>query len=193
MRRRTKSIIKIKSHTQSIIALILIIILLPIILILSLIVFIEDGNPILFKQKRLGLNNIEFVMFKLRTMKLNTPNLPSNMIRNKTYYKLNSGIWIRKIHFDEIFNLINVFRGEMNFIGYRPSLKSQLKLNSKRNEIGIVKFKPGVTGLAQVKGGDNLTLNNKLRFEKFYMNKKNLYLNLYIILLTFLPSSYEKI
>ena len=98
-------------------------------------------------------------------MKRNAPEFETKKFKNPQKFLLKSGNFLRKYHFDELPNLINVILGNMSFIGYRPSLHSQVELNKKRKEKGIFDFKPGITGLAQVNGADKLTDELKLEFE----------------------------
>lgn len=167
-------------------AIILLILLSPLSLFIGLVIYLEDGFPILFIQKRVGLNGKEFTFYKFRTMKRNTPIIETAKLDNSDLWVLRSGRTFRKLSFDEIPNLLNIIKGDINFVGYRPALKSQVILNRIRNSYGIYESKPGVTGLAQVKGRDILSDECKLKYEKFYLTKASNKLNFYIFYLTIL-------
>ena len=169
-----------------IIALLLFIILSPILFLISVIIFIDDGFPIFFKQKRIGIENNSFTLFKFRTMKRESPNISTEKIKNISSYYTRSGIFLRKFSFDELPQFINIFFGHMNFIGPRPALYNQYKLISLRSKVGVEKILPGITGWAQVNGRDTLNSEEKVKLDKYYLKNKSLYLNIKIIILTFL-------
>ena len=164
------------------IALIVIVLVFPILLVSFIIVWLEDGRPVLFKQERLGQNNIPFVFFKLRSMKRETPQISSNQLENPEQYLLKSGKWFRKLSIDELPNLFNIFKGDMLFIGPRPLLASELKLNQLRDHYGINTLKPGLTGWAQVNGRDNISLDRKVALERYYLRHKSIKLKILIVL-----------
>lgn len=106
----------------------------------------------IFRQTRVGQNQLLFNMFKIRTMPVETVDLPTHMMRDKHLPKLVS--FIRRTKLDEIPQLINVIRGEMSIVGPRPCLPNQDNLIALRQRLGIFRYRPGITGLAQVKGID---------------------------------------
>ena len=169
----------------SIVSLVL---LLPILFVLCILIFVEDGLPVFFLQERVGERYNKFRIIKLRTMKVGTPNLATDKLSSSGRYVLRTGKILRKFHLDELPNLFNVIKGDMNLIGYRPSLNSQHDLNILRMEFNIYQNKPGITGLAQVKGGDNLSIRNKVKYERFYSEKQSLKLDFYILLKTILSN-----
>jgi len=103
-------------------AIFFLIFLSPIFLIISLYIFIEDGYPIFFIQKRVGVNYSFFKIYKFRSMKKNTPNVATHLLTNPDQYLLRIGKFIRKTSLDELPNLINIIKGEMVFVGPRPAL-----------------------------------------------------------------------
>lgn len=167
-----------------IIALMLLILLFPLCCVITLIILVEDGYPFIFIQKRVGLNKSIFNIYKFRTMKTNTPNISTNHFKYSNNFILKSGLIIRKLSLDEIPNLINIIKGEMKFIGPRPAIPSQKKLIESRLVLGIYNLYPGITGLAQVNGRDNLNDDEKVYFEKKYLDNKSVILNFKIIVLT---------
>lgn len=170
---------------QQIIALLLIIIFSPLFLIVSLAIFFEDGSPILFKQKRVGINYTFFTMYKFRSMRKDTPDVATHLLENPAKYLLNIGEVLRKFSLDELPNLVNIIKGNMGFVGPRPALYSQDDLMQLRINAGVEKLLPGLTGWAQIKGRDELSLEDKVALEKEYLGNKSLVFDLKIILLTF--------
>lgn len=163
-------------------ALIIFTLVSPVVLISALIIFLEDGFPIIFKQQRIGLFGVPFDFYKLRSMKKDTPSFPSNDLPNPEKFVLKSGRILRKLSIDELPNLINIIKGDMNIIGPRPLLASEKKLQNLRALNGIDLTKPGLTGWAQVNGRDNLDIETKLKLELYYKNNKSLTLKIKIIL-----------
>ena len=167
-----------------IIALFLLILLLPIFLFISFLILKEDGLPIFFKQKRIGINNSFFLIYKFRSMKKNTPNVATHQLKNPSAYILRIGNFIRKTSLDEFPNLINIVKGEMNFVGPRPALYNQIDLMDLRISKGIHKLKPGITGWAQINGRDEIPLEIKVKFEEEYLQNATFFFDLIIILKT---------
>ena len=167
-----------------ILSFLLLVFLSPLLIITSLLIFIGDGLPIFFKQKRVGSNNSTFLIYKFRTMKNNTPEVPTHLIeKNKVNYTF-SGSFLRKLSIDELPQLINIITGEMNFIGPRPALYSQVDLLKLRSKAGVHKQKPGVTGWAQVNGRDEISIKKKASLETYYLNNKSLVLDVQILIMT---------
>jgi O-antigen biosynthesis protein WbqP len=169
-----------------IIAFVLIIILSPLFIIIALFIIIEDGFPVLFYQKRIGINLTFFKIYKFRSMKKKTPNVPSHLLINPDLYVLQIGKFIRKISFDELPNLINIVKGEMLFVGPRPALYNQDDLTSLRIAKGVDKLKPGITGWAQINGRDDNSIEKKVELDEEYLNKKSFLFDLKIIIKTFM-------
>jgi len=166
-------------------ALIALIILSPIFLAVALAIFIEDGSPIFFKQKRAGINYSFFNIYKFRSMKKNTPNVATHLLENPGQYLLRIGGLLRKLSLDELPNLINIFKGEMVFVGPRPALYNQDDLMTLRVATGVDKLKPGITGWAQINGRDEISIEEKVGLEKEYMEKKGFWFDLVIVVKTF--------
>ena len=175
-----------------IIALFLLIILSPIFLMVCFLIFIQDGLPVFFKQKRVGVNYSFFHIYKFRTMKKDTPNVASHLLTNPEQYLLKIGALLRKLSLDELPNLINIFKGEMVFVGPRPALYNQDDLMALRVASGVDKLIPGITGWAQVNGRDELSLEQKVALEKEYLAKKSLTVDFQILIKTFTNVLFSK-
>lgn len=166
-------------------ALFLLIILSPIFLLVGLLIFLQDGFPVFFKQKRVGVNYSFFYIYKFRTMKKDTPNVATHLLANPEQYLLKIGALLRKLSLDELPNLINIIKGEMVFVGPRPALYNQEDLMALRVAAGVDKLIPGITGWAQVNGRDELSLEQKVALEKEYLAKKSLFIDFQILIKTF--------
>jgi O-antigen biosynthesis protein WbqP len=173
-------------------AFLLVLILSPIFLIIALAIFLEDGFPIFFTQKRVGINYTFFQIFKFRSMKKNTPNVATHLLINPEQYLLKIGKLIRKTSLDELPNLINIIKGEMVFVGPRPALYNQDDLMALRISAGVDKLKPGITGWAQINGRDEISIEAKVALEKEYLQRKSLYFDLIIVIRTFTNVLFSK-
>jgi O-antigen biosynthesis protein WbqP len=168
-----------------IIAFLLLLILIPLILVVALVILIEDGTPIFFKQKRVGINYSFFNIYKFRSMKKNTPNVATHLLENPEFYLLRIGRVLRKFSLDELPNLINIIKGEMVFVGPRPALFNQDDLMDLRVATGVSKLKPGITGWAQINGRDSISIEKKVQLEQEYMFKRTILFDIEIIIKTF--------
>jgi O-antigen biosynthesis protein WbqP len=173
-------------------AFILLIILSPIFLLVGFLIFLQDGLPVFFKQKRVGVNYSFFYIYKFRTMKKDTPNVATHLLTNPEQYLLKIGALLRKLSLDELPNLINIINGEMVFVGPRPALYNQDDLMALRVAAGVDKLIPGITGWAQVNGRDELSLEQKVALEKEYLAKKSLFIDFQILIKTFTNVLFSK-
>jgi O-antigen biosynthesis protein WbqP len=173
-------------------ALILLILLSPIFILVSFLILVEDGFPIFFTQKRVGIDYSYFNIYKFRSMKKNTPNVATHLLTNPEQYLLKIGKFIRKTSLDEIPNLINIVKGEMLFVGPRPALYNQDDLMSLRVAKGVDKLKPGITGWAQINGRDDISIEKKVQLEEEYLHKKSFLFDIEIIIKTFMNVLFRK-
>ena len=173
-------------------ALIIFIFLIPVFVAVALAIFIEDGFPLLFTQKRVGINYTFFKIYKFRSMKKNTPNVATHLLTNPDQYLLKIGKFIRKTSLDELPNLINIINGEMVFVGPRPALYNQDDLMTFRVATGVSKLKPGITGWAQINGRDEISIGQKVQLEQEYLYKKSFLFDLEIIIKTFTNVLFSK-
>jgi len=164
----------------------------PIFLIVSLVILIEDGFPILFTQKRVGVNYTFFKIYKFRSMKKHTPNVATHLLSNPDQYLLKIGKLIRKTSLDELPNLINILKGDMVFVGPRPALYNQDDLMEFRVATGVSKLKPGITGWAQINGRDEISIAQKVQLEQEYMDRKSVLFDIEILIKTFTNVLFSK-
>jgi len=175
-----------------VIALLLCIVLLPFFLLIAFAILIEDGSPIFFKQKRVGVNYTFFYIYKFRSMKKNTPNVATHLLTNPEQYLLKIGGILRKLSLDELPNLINIIKGDMVFVGPRPALFNQDDLMTLRVATGVDKLKPGITGWAQINGRDDISIEKKVQLEQEYMNMRSTLFDIEIIIKTFTNVLFSK-
>ena len=173
-------------------ALILLLILSPLFLLVAISIFIEDGMPIFFKQKRVGINYTFFNIYKFRSMKKNTPNVATHLLENPASYLLRIGGMLRKLSLDELPNLINIIKGEMVFVGPRPALYNQDDLMALRVAARVDKLKPGITGWAQINGRDEISIEAKVALEKEYLVRRSVWFDLVIVVRTFTSVLFSK-
>jgi len=173
-------------------ALIFLVILSPLFFIIAIAIFIEDGFPFFFTQKRVGINYSFFHIYKFRSMKKNTPNVATHLLENPDQYLLKIGKLIRKTSLDELPNLVNIIKGEMVFVGPRPALYNQDDLMEFRVATGVSKLKPGITGWAQINGRDEISIARKVQLEQEYLHKKSFLFDVVILIKTFTNVLFSK-
>lgn len=149
-----------------------ILVLSPIYLILIIAIKLDSKGPILFKQKRVGLQKSHFEIWKFRTMKIDTPkDCPTHLLENPEQYITKVGKFLRKTSLDELPQIFNIFTGKMSIIGPRPALWNQYDLIEERDKYGANDVMPGLTGLAQISGRDELEIDVKARIDGEYVEK----------------------
>lgn len=163
------------------------ILLSPLYLIISLIIKFESEGPILFKQKRVGINKTHFNILKFRTMRIDTPkDSPTHLLENPDQYITKIGKFLRKSSLDELPQIWNIFRGEMSIIGPRPALWNQYDLIEERDKYGANDVPPGLTGWAQINGRDELPIEIKAKLDGEYVEKKSVWMDTKCFFLTIL-------
>mgnify|MGYP001268367820 FL=1 len=163
--------------------LLIIILLLPLIF-LSVLISMSSKGHFLFWSKRVGKNNKIFMMPKFRTMTLDAPDVATHLLENPSSYYTPMGKFLRKYSIDELPQLYSILLGHMSLVGPRPALHNQKDLISLRSETGVNSLLPGLTGLAQVSGRDEISIRSKVEIDKNYLEKKSFLFDLYIIWLT---------
>lgn len=159
------------------------VVLSPVLLIVALLVKIKLGSPIIFKQNRPGKDEVIFSMYKFRTMTdakdANGNYLPDNVRLTKF------GQLLRATSLDELPELWNILKGDMSFVGPRPLLVEYLPLYNE-NQRKRHSVRPGLTGLAQVKGRNAISWGEKFEYDCLYVSKYSFSLDLYIFFSTFI-------
>lgn len=143
-------------------------------LILSVIIKLDSKGPILFKQKRIGKGKKEFHILKFRTMRTDAPKeMPTHLLDKPDAYITPVGKFLRKTSLDELPQLINILKGDMSLIGPRPALWNQYDLIEERDKYKANDVLPGLTGLAQISGRDELPIELKAQIDGEYVVKQN--------------------
>ena len=174
---------KLKNLFDKTLALFLIILFSPIYIVLSLLIFLKMGSPILFRQKRPGYKEEIFGIYKFRTM-TNEKDANGNLLPDDKRL-VGIGKFIRSTSLDELPQLFNVLKGEMSFVGPRPLLEEYLPLyNEKQKRRHDVK--PGITGWAQVNGRNAISWEQKFDYDVWYVDNQSFWLDIKILWLTFL-------
>lgn len=169
--------------TFSLIAII--ILALPMLIVALLIKIDSPEEPVLFKQVRVGKNDVLFTIFKFRSMNKDAPHqMATENFENPEAYITSVGKVIRKTSLDELPQLFNVLKGDMSIIGPRPLIPTEKKVLALRDETGASQILPGITGLAQVHGRDEVTDENKAAYDGKYAINIGLLLDLSIFLRT---------
>ena len=147
---------------------ILFLVLIVPLVVICILIKIDSKGSILFVTERVGKNKKLFKMLKFRTMKQKTPQVHSNELKNPEKHITLIGKYLRKYSLDELPQLINIIFGDMSLVGPRPSLVNQYELIDKREIYKIHELKPGLTGLAQINGRDNISIDKKIFFDNQY-------------------------
>jgi O-antigen biosynthesis protein WbqP len=154
------------------------IVLSPLFLILIIAIKLDSKGPILFKQKRIGINKTHFNILKFRTMKIDTPrDTPTHLLENPEQYITRMGRFMRKTSLDELPQIWNIFVGQMSIIGPRPALWNQYDLIEERDKFGVNDVPPGLTGWAQINGRDELPIEAKAKLDGEYVEKIGLWMD----------------
>jgi O-antigen biosynthesis protein WbqP len=142
--------------------------LIPSILVAGAII-LESGWPPLLRQRRIGVCGREFLMWKFRTLPANTPQVAKGELEQIAARATPLGRFLRRTSVDELPQLLNVIDGAMSLVGPRPALFTQKDLTAMRMSRGVLRARPGLTGLAQVSGRENLTLEQKVELDERYV------------------------
>jgi O-antigen biosynthesis protein WbqP len=159
-------------------------VLAPLFLSVVLAVRLTSVGPVLFRTSRVGKNNKLFTMYKFRTMRMNTPQVATHLLKKPDQFLTPIGKLLRRTSLDELPQLINVVRGEMSLVGPRPALFNQDDLIALRTARGIDALTPGVTGWAQVNGRDELPIPEKVKLDEWYLKNRSFWLDLKIVGMT---------
>lgn len=174
---------RIKKVLDILLASILLMLSLPLFIFIYILIKIESKGPAIFKQKRPGLNEKSFLLYKFRTMKALRDENGNLLIDEKRLTKI--GKSLRKLSLDELPELWNVLKGDMSLVGPRPLLVEYLDRytpeQARRHEV-----KPGITGWAQINGRNAITWEEKFKYDVWYVDNWSLWLDIKIIFITFM-------
>ena len=156
-------------------------------IIIGICIKLESKGPVFFKQKRVGKNKKYFMIYKFRTMRIDAPkDMPTHMLNNAESYITKIGGFLRKTSLDELPQIINIIKGDMSIIGPRPALWNQEDLIEERDKYGANDIRPGLTGLAQISGRDELEIPVKAKLDGEYIEKVSFLFDIKIFIKTIL-------
>ncbi|QAS53450.1 sugar transferase [Halobacillus litoralis] len=156
----------------------------PLLFIVGILIKIEDRGPVIFKQNRGGIYQKHFEIYKFRTMVQNAENIGLKYKTEENDTRITKvGMFLRKYSIDELPQLINIIKGDMSVVGPRPALPVHTD-NYNKYQLKRLQVKPGVTGLAQIKGRNNLSWDEKINWDIKYVEKHSIWLDIKIILKT---------
>ena len=167
-----------------ILALVMMLILAPLFLLAILVVRLTSEGPVLFRTRRVGKNSTLFTMYKFRTMRINTPQVATHLLKKPDQFLAPMGGFLRRTSLDELPQLINVLRGDMSLVGPRPALFNQDDLIALRTARGVNMLTPGITGWAQVNGRDSLPITEKVKLDEWYLKNRSFWLDLKVVGMT---------
>jgi O-antigen biosynthesis protein WbqP len=153
----------------------------PIIALFCVLIMATSGWPPMIIQTRVGAGERPIRVLKLRTMKLGVPVVAKSLLDRSQAVYAPMGTALRRLSIDEVPQLLNVVAGDMSLVGPRPALPSQTDLLDLRRKHGVIPLKPGITGLAQVLGREELSLSTKVRSEALYARRMSVRLDLMIL------------
>lgn len=169
---REKSIYNrvVKRLMDLVLSALIMIVLSPLLLMLVISIKLDSKGPVLFRQKRIGVDKTTFPILKFRTMRIDTPHdMPTHLLENPDRYITRVGSFLRKTSLDELPQLWNIFVGQMSFVGPRPALWNQDDLIAARDRYHANGVRPGLTGWAQINGRDELEIEVKAKLDGFYV------------------------
>ena len=184
---KASALYSISKRTMDIVSLLVGLILLsPLFLLVAILIKLDSKGPIIFKQIRIGKNSKPFYIYKFRSMKIDAPNLSTEEFINASDFTTKVGKFIRKTSIDELPQLVNILKGDMSIVGPRPVIEREVRLLEIRKECNVDSILPGITGLAQINGRDNIDDYEKVKYDFEYLSKRNLVLDIKIIINTVL-------
>lgn len=157
------------------------IILSPLFLIICCINLLTPDCKVFFSHERRGRGGKPFKIYKFQSMKNSTPNCATGELENPDQYITKFGKILRKTSLDELPQLWNILKGDMSFVGPRPLISSEIRAHRLRIEYGVYRFRPGLTGWAQINGRDDISLMKKMKLDKEYCDNWSLGLDLKIL------------
>jgi O-antigen biosynthesis protein WbqP len=151
-------------------------------LVICLLLLFTPDSKVFFSHERRGRGGKPFRIYKFQTMKNSTPNCATGDLENPEQYITKVGRVLRKTSLDELPQLWNILKGDMSFVGPRPLISSEIRAHRLRLEYGVYRFRPGLTGWAQINGRDDISLMRKVKLDKEYCDKWSLKLDFIILL-----------
>lgn len=175
----------IKRALDACLSLVALVVFSPVMVIVALTVKLDSKGPVLFRQKRVGQNKQLFEIYKFRTMRTDTPSdMPTHMLKGAKGHITRVGGFLRRSSLDELPQLFNIIKGDMSIVGPRPALWNQSDLIAQRDPYGANDIRPGLTGLAQIRGRDELSIKDKAKLDGEYVERMGFKLDAYCVIRT---------
>lgn len=165
-------------------ALAAMIILSPLFMVICVILVLTPDSKVFFSHERRGRRGKPFKIYKFQTMRNSTPNCATFELENPEQYITPAGKILRKTSLDELPQLWNILKGDMSFVGPRPLISSEIRAHRLRLEYGVYRYRPGLTGWAQVNGRDSISLMKKMKLDKEYCDNWSIGLDIKIMLIS---------
>ena len=180
--------LKVKRFLDIVLSLSGLIVLAPVFLVLIAAIKADSPGAAMFTQRRIGMGGREFLILKFRTMRQEAPNYtPTHMLENPERHITRVGRFLRKTSLDELPQLINILKGDMAVVGPRPVMWNETELIEARQRCGANDVPPGITGWAQVNGRDQLTLEEKVRLDGYYVRHLGFWMDVKCLARTVIP------
>lgn len=173
--------LKLKRLFDVVASILALILLSPLFVFICCVNLFTPDTSVFFSHERRGVDGEPFKIYKFQTMRYNTPNCATNQLENPDKYITKFGRILRKTSLDELPQLWNILKGDMSFVGPRPLISSEIRAHRLRMEYGVYKFRPGLTGWAQVNGRDSISLMKKMKLDKEYCDNWSFGLDLKIL------------
>ena len=188
MNKKQKRYMKVKRGADIVLSGLGIVFLSLPMLIIAVLIKCDSRGPVFFKQTRIGKDREYFEIWKFRSMRADAKkNVPTHLLADPEKYITRVGRVLRKTSLDELPQLLNIFKGDMSFVGPRPALWNQYDLIAEREKYGVHEVLPGLTGLAQINGRDTLEIAEKARIDGRYVREFGLKMDLSCFFGTFGP------
>ena len=152
---------------------------------IAVIIRLDSKGKVFFLQKRRGLGGREFTIIKFRTMKTDAPRETATHLLKSSAYITRVGRYLRVSSVDELPQIINILKGDMSFVGFRPCILSEEELHEARISSGAYAVRPGITGLAQIRGRDLLDDTRKAQYDGIYARNVSFGYDFRILMRTF--------
>lgn len=175
---------KWKRLFDMVMALLGMVLLSPVFLIIILVLLFTPDSKVFFSHERRGRKGKPFKIYKFQTMRNSAPNCATNELKHPEQYITKPGWILRKTSLDELPQLWNILKGDMSFVGPRPLISSELRAHRLRLEYGVYRYRPGLTGWAQINGRDSISLMKKMKLDKEYCDNWSIWLDVKIMFLS---------
>lgn len=156
----------------------------PVMIVIAIAVRLGSKGPAIHWSRRAGRGGAIFAMPKFRTMRMDTPDVATHLLQDPQRWLTPTGRFLRRASLDELPQLWSILTGDMSFVGPRPALHNQTDLITLRAASGVDALRPGLTGWAQVRGRDNLTIEEKVALDRDYLQRRSFAFDLKILTLT---------